>query len=96
MIVRKKKYPAEVRRVGLDYSQWLDSGEQITAINVSTNAQAGSTFTANQASIGPTGQLAIFFASGGTAGEKVTCYVTITTNVNQVKEDEVVFTIKAA
>lgn len=94
-LARRSKFPRDRLRVGLDFTDWLDDSEQITAVTVTTDAAAGSTLVAGSPQIDPTGKKIIYYVTGGVAGERVDTFPEITTSATQVKDVAVAIIVKA-
>lgn len=89
------KTPDEAKRYAIDYSEWLDATEYIANISfnvVSTNS--GVLFIA-PGSLGTNPTEAIFFVTGGSAGQTYTVGVTMTTTTNQVKQDTIIYSVRS-
>jgi len=84
--------PGEYKRYVLDYSDWLDEGEQITSVTFTVTPSDGVTVPIS--AIDDTGTLVSFFATGGTDGVKYTVEATINTDGGQIKEDQIYFVIR--
>lgn len=91
---RFTKTPDEIKRYGVDYSQWLDTTEQV---NSTTLAVSGpdNTLTATQSSISSDGRKVAFFVSGGTSGKSYNVYVEARTTIGQLREDTIPFVVVA-
>jgi hypothetical protein len=88
------KFPAERKRYAIDYTDWLDTGETLTAVTYTVSP--GTDLVVDASSISSSGLVAVFFVSGGTAGTVYTIDVRATTSGGQIKEDTVLFTLRSA
>jgi hypothetical protein len=87
------KSPAERKRYAIDYSQWLDAGE---TIDTYTLTPSPSGISVNGAQLDATSMILVFFVSSGTANQQYTLDVRINTSGGQIKEDTVLFSVRAA
>lgn len=88
------KTPDEAKRYAIDYSEWLDTGEYISHISFNVISSV-TDIVIVPGSIGATDTEVLFFVSGGTVGTTYTIAVTMTTSTNQVKQDTVVYSVRA-
>jgi len=85
-IGRFQKDAQDRKRYVVDYEDWLDSSEAITAVTVTGDVSADG-FLIDGFIAAEGGKQVIYFASGGVAGEEYNATITITTNMSQIKED---------
>ena len=86
-----RKTPAERKRYTVDYTDWLDTSETVTAVNY-TITPSGMVVDA-QAIL--TGNKKIsFYVSGGNNEETYNIDVKATTSSGQIKEDVVSFFVR--
>jgi hypothetical protein len=85
----------DVRRLAIDYSDFLPQGYQLTGVTPSiTPATASSTVTQTQ--IDPDSDLAWIWVKGGTVlNEQFTLLVVATDNFGEVLNDQINFTVVA-
>lgn len=88
------KSPDEVKRYSIDYSNWLDTGEYLSAVTVTRTPSTG-VMTINPDAIGANDTDVSFFVSGGDAGVAYKILVHATTTNGQVKEDIVTIDVRA-
>lgn len=86
------KTPAERKRYSVDYSDWLDSGELLSALAF-TVVPAGS-LTISGPTYGSPSTSAAFFALGGVNGNTYEVILTATTSGGQIKQDSVLYTVR--
>lgn len=89
---RFTKTPDEIKRYGVDYTKWLDSGELVQSVTVTVNGP-DTTLVANNAQVSSDNLKIIFYVSGGTIGNTYNVYVEITTNAQQLREDTIPFVV---
>jgi hypothetical protein len=87
-----RKDAADRKRYVVDYVDWLDSAEEITAVTVTGDVPADA-FYADGYVISDDKKEIIFFVSGGVAGSSYDVTFTITTSLSQIKEDWVTFVV---
>lgn len=87
------KRPAERKRYTINYIDWLDTAETLISVQFAV-APEGLTVESPQVSLD--GTSVIFFASQGTAGVTYTVTATVMTSGDQTKQDDIVFSVRAA
>lgn len=88
------KTPNEVKRYTIEYADWLDTGEFCASIVLTKLSGAGALVLSANAI--PASSTAVdFFVSGGTDGEDYEVAARMTTTANQVKEDSILFVVRA-
>lgn len=91
------KTPAERKRYAIDYSEWLDTGETVTARTFTvTPVNVTTPFLVDASSINAAGTVLTFFVSGGANNTTYTVDVQITTSGGQIKEDTIIYTVRDA
>lgn len=93
---RFSKTPAERKRYSIDYSNWLDTDETVASYAFAVTPATTPEFVVDAASLSGSGTTLIFFVSGGVAAEQYTVDVQATTSGGQVKEDIILYSVKAA
>lgn len=88
------KFPLERKRYRIDYSEWLDTSEQIDTVSFSVLPITDNPLNIDAFEIAPGNQDVVFFASAGLAGTNYTVYVTVHTNGGQTKEDTILFALR--
>lgn len=89
------KSPVERKRYALDYTDWLDTGETLSsALFTITPSTGTSPLEVDAFAIASSGLELVFFVSFGDDGSTYTVDVQITTSGGQVKEDQILFTVK--
>lgn len=88
------KRPDERKRYAIVYSDWLDTGETITGVTFEVTPATGSSLSVDASSISAEGNEVVFFANFGDDGTNYTLDVKITTSGGQIKQDQVLFSIK--
>lgn len=84
--------PDEVKRYTIDYSDWLDTGETITAVtsevdNVTTPPMAVTDTEFTDTTV-------TFFVGGGTDGEKYDVIIRADTSTGQVVDEWIMIAVK--
>lgn len=95
------KTPDERKRYTIDYTDWLDEGEAVSTVTYEVtlangDAATGSPVVIDEDSVDGDATGAIFFASEGEDGEQYKVVATMTTSGGQVREDAILFNVKAA
>lgn len=90
------KSPNERKRYTVDYSDWLDSGETITACAFAVSPSTSNSLQIDASTIGTPATSVIFFANFGDAGSQYTVDIQITTSGGQTKEDTILFSVRSA
>jgi hypothetical protein len=93
---RYSKTPAERKRYAIDYSEWLDTGETVSSYIFATSPTTASPLVVDATSLATGNEVLVFFVSGGIDGQQYTVDVKATTSGGQVKEDTVLFNVRAA
>lgn len=93
---RYSKTPAERKRYAIDYSEWLDTGETIASYIFAVSPTTASPLEVDATSLATGNQVLVFFVSGGLDANQYTVDVKATTSGGQVKEDTVLFNVRAA
>lgn len=87
------KAPAERKRYSVDYSEWLEAGETLTAVTYEVTGTAP-TLSVNDDEISPGATSCVFYVNDGDDGETYRVLVTAVTSNDQIKEDYVIFVVK--
>lgn len=91
-----KQAPLENRRYFVDYSDWLDVGETLTAPPVLSVVETTSPpLTISSDAISSDSLGVVFYVSGGLDGEEYQVDLVVTTSLGQVKEDSFLYIIEA-
>jgi hypothetical protein len=88
------KSPLERKRYTIDYTDWLDTGELVQSIVFTVTPATGSALQVDAYAIAIDGLSVAFFANFGELNEVYTVEVLMTTDGGQIKEDEILFTIR--
>ena len=91
-LAKYQKTPAERKRYTLDYTDWLDTGETVSAVVFAVDP-TGVLFIDSYSIVG-SGRQVVFYANAGATGVSYTADVRITTSTGQIKEDQIVFVVK--
>lgn len=91
---RYKQAPGENRKRGIDYTDFLESSEVVTAVTISVTPVTDTPLVVGSVAIDPDGKEFAYFASGGEDGVSYTATFRIVTNGGQVKKDTVDFDIE--
>lgn len=89
------KSPNESKRYQIDYSNWLDSDEYVSSITFQTISVNTGTLVVVADTIGANSKVASFFVSGGNAGQTYEVAAQMSSTGNQLKEDVVVYVVRA-
>lgn len=99
---RLSKYiqtPDEEKQYAIEYSDWLADSETLSSVTFTVTPTTSPAFSVPASSIttGDTGvnSLLKFFVSGGVDGNTYTVLVTVTTSIGQIKQDTVLFQVRA-
>lgn len=93
---RYLKSPAERKLYDLDYSDWLGAGETITDVVFAVTPSAVTGLTIDAWNIGAPATSVAYFAALGDLNVQYKVDIQVTTSAGQVKEDTVLFDIRAA
>jgi hypothetical protein len=88
------KSPLERKRYTIDYTDWLDTGETVQSIVFTVTPTTAATLQVDAYSIAVNGLSVVFFANYGNLGTVYTVEALMTTSGGQIKEDEILFTIR--
>lgn len=88
------KSPLERKRYTIDYTDWLDTGETVQAITFTVTPTGLAALQIDAYTIMPGSLQVSFFANYGELNTVYTVEVLMTTSGGQVKEDEILFTIR--
>lgn len=85
----------ERKRYSVDYTDWLDTGETISAASFAVAPDTGtSPLEIDAYVVSGDGKQVIFFAALGDDGVTYSVTITIQTSGGQVKEDGIVFIVR--
>jgi hypothetical protein len=93
---RFSKTPAERKRYAIDYTDWLETGETVASYVFTVSPTTTTPLVVDAASITTANKVVVFFVSGGATGNQYTVDAKITTSGGQVKEDVVLYNVRAA
>lgn len=88
------KTPAERKRYGIDYSDWLDTGEGVATWQFDVSPATPTPLVIDGVTLDSVSSTLTFYASGGMHGKVYTVTVTTTTSQSQIKEDDVLFSVR--
>ena len=91
---RVVQQPNENLRRLAKYDSWLEAGELITEVAVAILPATTPPFVIDSIVIGPDGDRFAYYAHGGVDGEDYEATFTVTTSVEQVREDEILFGVR--
>jgi hypothetical protein len=86
--------PGENLRRLIDYDRWLEEGEVITAVATSIDNATSPPLAVTNIVIDPDGNRIAYYISGGADGEDYTVTFSVTTSVNQTREDELLVGVR--
>jgi len=89
------KSPDERKRYSIDYTDWLDTGEQLSNVTFEVTPIDASPIVINGIAIETGNKSVVFYASAGLDGKSYKAIATMTTSGGQIKEDTVQYTVKA-
>lgn len=89
------KSPNESKRYSIDYVDWLDAGEYLSAVNISVSPTTSPPLLNDVNPLGLTDTTASFFIGSGTTGNSYKLIVRVTTTNGQIKEDVVMIEVRA-
>jgi len=95
-LAKFSKSPAERKRYSIDYSDWLDTGETISSITFAVTPATTPELLIDAFQIGSPATSVALYVSGGTDGTTYTVDVLMTTSGGQIKEDQIVFSVRSA
>lgn len=91
------KSPAERKRYTIDYSEWLDTGETVQSIVFTVAPSTGTMpLEIDAFQIANPATSVVFFANYGDEGVAYTVDVIMTTSGGQIKEDQILFSVRSA
>lgn len=93
---RFSKTPVERKRYAIDYSDWLDTGETVSSYVFSISPTTTSPLVVDATSLSSGSKTLVFFVSGGLTANQYTVDVRTTTSGGQVKEDTILYNVRAA
>lgn len=88
------KDPTERKRYKLDYSQWLDRGETIAAVEVTVKTNTTEPLVITDVQVMPEGVQAQYYVGGGQDEAQYELLIKATTSGAQIKEDVVLFVVR--
>lgn len=86
--------PNERKHYTIEYDDWLDNAETIDDVEFTIPENTTTPLVVDETDIDIAGTLVSYFVSGGVADENISVIVTITTSNGQIKEDEIVFSVR--
>ena len=89
------KSPDERKRYSIDYTDWLDGGEQLSEVTFEVIPIDADPVAIDGIAIETGNKSVVFYASAGIDGKSYKAIATMTTSGGQVKEDTVQYTVKA-
>ncbi len=95
-IGRYVKAAGETKRYQIDYTNWLDTGETVVSVTFTVNNQDAGALSVHDIQVLPTGLGVQYYVSAGADGSTydVTATLTTSTSPSQVREDDILFTIR--
>ncbi len=93
-LARFTKAPGERKRYSVEYSDWLDTGETLSGASFASTPVTGSPLVIDAVAIAPSGTQVVFYANGGLTGTTYTSEITVTTSGGQIKEDQILFSVR--
>jgi hypothetical protein len=92
---RYRQQPGERRKRGIDYTDFLEAGEEVTNVVAVVSPVTETPFLVTNIAIDPEeGKEWIYYAEGGENGVTYSILFTVTTNAGQRKQDTVEFDIE--
>jgi len=93
-LARFVKAQAERKRYSIDYSNWLDTDETIDSVVFAVSPTSVGGLEVDAYTISTPATSVVFFANAGIDGITYTVDVTITTSGGQIKEDQILFSVR--
>ena len=93
-LARFVKAPAERKRYSIDYSDWLDTGETISSVAFIPSPLATGGLEVDAYTLSTPATSVVFFATAGIDGTTYTLEVVVTTSGGQIKEDQILFSVR--
>lgn len=93
-LARFTKASAERKRYTIDYADWLDTGETISSADFTVTPATDNALRVDAYSIASPATSVVYFVNYGLDGTTYTVEVTITTSGGQIKEDQVLYSVK--
>jgi hypothetical protein len=93
-LARFTKTPAERKRYAIDYSDWLDTDETVEFVTFTPSPLATGGLEVDAYSISTPATSVVFFANAGIDGTTYTLDIKITTSGGQIKEDQILFSVR--
>jgi hypothetical protein len=84
----------ERKRYMIDYSDWLDTGEGISAVVFEVLPVTEPPLLISDQQINPTANTVQYYISGGLTGLTYEAVAMITTSMSQIKEDGIIVSIR--
>lgn len=96
MLGRYRQQPGERRKRAIDYTDFLETDEEVTSVTASVSpSEDDDDFAITNIAIDPEeGKEWVYFAEGGVAGRTYAVTFTVTTSGGQRKQDTVEFDIE--
>lgn len=94
IIGRFIKQPVDRLRYAVDYSEWLDEGELLVGVTFGVTPVGPNPPTVDMFEVSTPATELVFFLSGGQDGFEYKLEITVTTDGGQIKQNEILFTIK--
>lgn len=96
-IAKYTKQPVERKRYQIDYTDWLDTGENVATVNFSVSPVTSPTLDIESVANLPSLKGVQYYADGGKDGVTYKVTATLTTDASpqpQVREDEIIFVVR--
>ena len=90
------KTPTERKRYTIDFSQWLDTGETVITFTYSSTPAGVTPVVIDAYTIAVGGLSVGIYVSGGISGTNYKIDVIATTSTGQIKEDVILYSVRAA
>jgi hypothetical protein len=93
-IARYSKTAAERKRYTIDYTDWLDPGENVSGAVFDVVVQTLVPLVVDDIEVLPSGLGVQYYISGGTPDITYEVSVTMTTSQTQIREDGIIVSVK--
>lgn len=93
-LTRYVKAEGERKRYRIDYSEWLDTGETLTDVTFVVTSNTTPPLVVDDVMIEPDPTGVQYYVSGGVNDNNYEVVVTATTSGAQIKEDDLLFTVR--
>jgi hypothetical protein len=94
LLNRYVQQPGDRLKRLIDYDKWLETDEEIDDVDVAVTPESDTPFVVDDILVDDEAKQLAYFTTGGETGTTYTATFTVTTNIGQVREDEVEFEVE--